>query len=320
MINDGDKEVKEGFDGDDYEDGSAAVLKESKQVEEDNFGEGAPRSNIAVNERVEAVDGNNHVTEKDPKNPIKTQNIDKGQNRKNSDIDDGFEDLSPQKTTKGSRRGSALHEMILNTEQPLNASNRSRRGSGLHEQILNTEQPLKVSSRAISLESLKNEAQKPPKTPKTPKSQKGGRKRPNIVKYLYEALKDFLDDQFVDRKLFTLKFLIHELSDITQDIGVFSLVYITNYILPRFRDTKFAFPTTFDTQISIWTALELCLDLFFFFVCLNLFKKFFFVKGGKVNEIFQSFLSHYRTVLFVSILLLFFLCFYIVYFVVIGEP
>ena len=103
-----------------------------------------------------------------------------------------------------------------------------------------------------------------------------GSQKESPLANLQKALLNFMDDQFEDRRLFTLKFLIHELSDITQDIGVFSLVYITNYILPMVRTMKFEFPATFVTQISIWTLAELIIDLFFFFFCLNLYKRFYF--------------------------------------------
>lgn len=138
-----------------------------------------------------------------------------------------------------------------------------------------------------------------------------GKMKKNLKKFLFE-------DQFQDRKLFALKFIVHELSDITQDIGVFSLVYTTNFIVPYFnKNISFKFPSQFVFQISIWTFVELLIDFFFFFFCLSMNKRFYFKDGVLIHSVFNGFLRQYWGTMILFVFMLFVLCFYIVYFVVI---
>ena len=181
--------------------------------------------------------------------------------------------------------------------------------------------PQKKKRKEVKLPAPEPSSQPPARGGSTP-FRRRSRRQKSVVKIVSEKVINFIaEDQFEERKLFTLKYVIHETSDVTQDIAVFTLVIISNYLIPVFKpEQDMIFPSTFVTQITYWTLAELSIDLFYLFLCTNMYKRFYFQDGMRIVDIYTMFLKSYGWFLILAVFLLFFLCFYIVYFVVIDGP
>lgn len=116
---------------------------------------------------------------------------------------------------------------------------------------------------------------------------------------------------------FTIKFIIHAFSDITQNLAVFTLLLTINFLLRMIKNNSPKLPYTLVNNVAIWTASELVIDLFFFFLCLTLYQKWWFMeKIGEIRKEYNNWMKKIKEFLFIGVIGVGFLVFYILFFVV----
>ena len=128
-------------------------------------------------------------------------------------------------------------------------------------------------------------------------------------------------DELISKgKKHTLKFIIHAWSDITQNLVVFALILVINFILPELKSGLKSISTQVVTNISIWSAVELVFDVGLMFVCLPIYDKIWFKNSsGVIRQKFTRWLQSMRPILIMGFSVLSFFVFYIVFFVALSD-
>ena len=140
--------------------------------------------------------------------------------------------------------------------------------------------------------------------------------------FIFIKLRNFLVYFYKDKKRFTLKFMIHELADNIMTLSVFTLTLANNYIVKHLvSKPRTTFPSDYVRKLTIWTGIEFGMDTFFLVGCLFIFKEYYFKgKGGvSLGQMYSEFMKGNWLMMAFAVLLLFFMCFYITFYVMIKA-
>ena len=141
-----------------------------------------------------------------------------------------------------------------------------------------------------------------------------------------QSILEFFSEEVRDSKMFSIKFFILQVFDITSNIAVFNLIITAKFIAkPILGYSPMLFPPNFIGTISFWTTVsfglilkvELLLDLGYLVGCFRYYKRVFF--NGNIQEIFRgikNFEKHYKWNIPLASYILFTICYYIVFYVV----
>ena len=151
-----------------------------------------------------------------------------------------------------------------------------------------------------------------------------GRGRSSTLLQSFVTLKNKINNEYKNPAEFSLKFMIHSVSDITQNLSVFTMILSVNILLERFSRNIKKFPSKLVRNVTVWTMSELAMDLVYLLVCVVHYKKYWFtnVKGvdsaqTSLYQIFKNWVGQMYPFLFIGVLGVAFLSFYVVFFVVI---
>jgi hypothetical protein len=152
----------------------------------------------------------------------------------------------------------------------------------------------------------------------SPKLRQRSNRRKTTLTQLLGKIVDTEDPN--DHRKFTLKCIIHAFSDITQNLAVFTLILTINFILRMIKSEVPKLPSRLVTNVAIWTASELVIDVFVLFLAMNLYKNWWFVeKVGIIKKEWNEWMGKVKEFLFIGVAGVAFLVFYILFFVVLSN-
>ena len=123
-----------------------------------------------------------------------------------------------------------------------------------------------------------------------------------------------------DTRKFTIKFIIHAFSDITQNLAVFTLILTINFVIQMIKWDAPKLPSSLVNNVAIWTASELVVDLVFLFFCIKLYSDYWFKnKPGVIKTEFRDWLDKVKEFLVIGVVGVALLVFYILFFVVLPN-
>jgi hypothetical protein len=162
-----------------------------------------------------------------------------------------------------------------------------------------------------------------PKLPKKPKKSKTTtiiskkkkiRNKKGTPSKLIKLVTIVFEDQFDEASIFALKFLVHELSDLAQDLSLYSIIFISNVFLPWLNQETKKFSKKTILLLTYWTVVELAIDGFFLYFCIHKYNQWFFEGDQlKMAKMFQRFSSAYKWNFLFGIFTVFGICFYVLF-------